>query len=250
MHWVRAVSVFPKQIHFSFTFPQRQFILEEYNQGLLSRGNVPEWHPSLKRERRAEVVVHALGGLRSHQDQASSGCGQGVAGLVLDIHSTGRLQLAASWKKYCLFLGIFFFFLAWNVIVYQFHTQMSSKGRLLATETTLHFQRPCICEHQGGGTEKWEKACVFTCPGPYDTHWVLTVSHVHDMWEDCSIFSGWAGKCLSDLINITRWRELLWKETPSEMDFKWEGRKQEMPCAKCISNRKGRLAYKWQENPT
>lgn len=105
------------------------------------------------------------------------------------------------------------YFLAWKVIAYQFHPQVPSKGRLLAIETTLHFQRPCICEHQGGGTEKWEKARVSTCPGPYDTHWVLIASHLHDMWEDYSIFNGWAEKCLSDLINLTRQREPLWKDT-------------------------------------
>lgn len=157
-----------------------------------------------------------LGGFRKPHDQAGFWSREGVGGPGT-LYAQHKEAAACSFMEKVLL--VLKHFLAWKVSVYQLCTQVPSKERLPSTETTLHlslrhFQRPCICEHQGGRKgEGGGKAHMSTRTGPYYTHYVIVAFHLHDTWEDCSIFNGWAEKYLNQLINLTRQREPFWKAT-------------------------------------
>lgn len=129
--------------------------------------------------------------------------------------------------------------------MYQFHTQVPSEERSSASETTLHLgisKGSSYVSTTEGGREKRGKARLSTSTGPYYTNWGLIASHLRDVWEDCGIFNARAGKCLSELINLTE--RITRKSHRLQKDFKSEERGQEITCTKCNSDRKGKLAYK------
>lgn len=89
-------------------FCKRQFTFEECNRGFSGQG-MYQSDVGLKGqgEQKMHAVLRAFGVLGSTTTKLVYDLEKRWAELVLYMHSTRRLQLAASRKKCCLFLGVF-----------------------------------------------------------------------------------------------------------------------------------------------